>query len=169
MASSSTAQAQMTSGFSRTQSLILLKNMIRISLSSICHERGIFDEDCFKMKVTQYLSFTLFIPLPRSSLLWQTHDGLQIHQLDSAAQQPDGTITIHNHEAFMLTQWLERGVFKALEEQYLQVLFFCVRPDGLPLSPPHMHLHTTAAGDDVCGVHQAPENWRGRCRGKVRV
>ena len=86
-------------------SLILLKNMIRISLSSICHERSIFDEDCFKTKL---------------------HDGLQIHQLDSASQQPDGTIVVHNNEAFMLTQWLERGVFKALEEQFLHALTFAV-------------------------------------------
>ena len=54
------------------------------------------------------------------------HDGLQIHQLDSATQQPDGTIVVHNNEAFMLTQWLERGVFRALEEQFLHALTFAV-------------------------------------------
>jgi HORMA domain len=79
--------------------------MMRISVSSICYHRGIFEEDCFKSK---------------------PYDNLPIHQLDSAYQKPDGTITVRNNEAFMLTQWLERGVFHALELQYLNCLTFAL-------------------------------------------
>jgi hypothetical protein len=78
---------------------------MRISISSICFHRGIFDEDCFKSK---------------------PYDGLPIHQLDSASQTPDGKIMVRDSEAFMLTQWLERGVFRVLEEQYLSELTFAL-------------------------------------------
>jgi hypothetical protein len=79
--------------------------MIRISVSSICYQRGVFEEDCFKCK---------------------PYDGLPIHQLDSAGQNKDGELVIRNAEAFSLTQWLERGVFKALEQEYLSGLTFAL-------------------------------------------
>jgi meiosis-specific protein HOP1 len=35
-------------------------------------------------------------------------------------------VTIKNPDAFLLTQWLERGVFDALEKSYLKSLTFAV-------------------------------------------
>ena len=72
--------------------------MIRISVSSICYQRGVFEADCFKSR---------------------PYDGLPIHQLDSAVQDENGEIKVRNGEAFQLTQWLERGVFNALEKEFL--------------------------------------------------
>ena len=37
-----------------------------------------------------------------------------------------GTISVDNYEAFLLTQWLEKGVFNALELSYLSALTFAV-------------------------------------------
>jgi hypothetical protein len=79
--------------------------MIRFSISSICYQRGVFEEDCFKCK---------------------PYDGLPIHQLDSTGQNKDGELVILNAEAFSPTQWLERGIFKALEQEYLSGLTFAL-------------------------------------------
>ena len=79
--------------------------MIRISVSSICYQRGIFEADCFKSK---------------------PYDGLAIHQLDSATQDEEGNIEVRNEEAFLLTQWLERGVFIALEKKFLSCMTFAI-------------------------------------------
>ena len=79
--------------------------MIRISVSSICYQRGVFEADCFKSR---------------------PYDGLPIHQLDSAVQDENGQIKVRNGEAFQLTQWLERGVFQALEKEFLHGLTFAL-------------------------------------------
>lgn len=79
--------------------------MIRISVSSICYQRGVFEADCFKSR---------------------PYDGLPIHQLDSAVQDENGEIKVRNGEAFQLTQWLERGVFQALEKEFLHGLTFAL-------------------------------------------
>lgn len=79
--------------------------MIRISVSSICYQRGVFEADCFKSR---------------------PYDGLPIHQLDSAIQDENGQIKVRNGEAFQLTQWLERGVFQALEKEFLHGLTFAL-------------------------------------------
>lgn len=79
--------------------------MIRISISSICYQRGVFEADCFQSK---------------------PYDGLPIRQLDCAHKDEDGQVHVRNGEAFQLTQWLERGVFQALENEYLHGLTFAL-------------------------------------------
>lgn len=69
---------------SKQSSLVLMKNMIRISISSISYMRGLFDEKCFKK-----------IP----------YGGIEIHQLESAVEDDNGIIVKKNNEAFLLTQW----------------------------------------------------------------
>jgi hypothetical protein len=49
-----------------------------------------------------------------------------IHTLECASEDAAGNIKVANAEAFLLTQWLERGVFRALEDQYLSCLTFAV-------------------------------------------
>jgi hypothetical protein len=79
--------------------------MIRISVSSICYQRGVFESDCFVSK---------------------PYDGLPIHQLNSAKQGDNGQIEVLNGEAFQLTQWLERGVFQVLQKEFLQGMTFAL-------------------------------------------
>ncbi len=43
-----------------------------------------------------------------------------------AHKDESGTISVDNYEAFLLTQWLEKGVFSALELSYLSALTFAV-------------------------------------------
>lgn len=41
--------------------------------------------------------------------------------------QPKGHAgNVHNEEAHMLTNWLEKGVFDALEKKYLRCVVFCI-------------------------------------------
>lgn len=107
--------------------------MIRISVSSICYQRGLFEADCFKCK---------------------PYDGLPIHQLDSAVQNKDGELIIRNAEAFSLTQWLERGVFKALEQEFLSGLTFalCTKQPitGEDILLEKYEFRVNYAGEDKC-------------------
>ena len=50
----------------------------------------------------------------------------KIHQLKSAEYNDEGEIVVKNKDAFLLTQWLERGVFAALGEQYLNSMIFSI-------------------------------------------
>lgn len=43
-----------------------------------------------------------------------------------AHKDDSGTVSVDNYEAFLLTQWLEKGVFAALELSYLSALTFAV-------------------------------------------
>ncbi len=52
--------------------------------------------------------------------------GVNCHQLESADRTNDGKIKILHPEAFLLTQWLELGVFDALETRYLKSMIFAV-------------------------------------------
>ncbi len=81
-------------------------SQIRISVSSICFFRDIFPDECFKDK--QYGS-------------------VKIHQLQGAHKgESTSDIIVDHQEAFLLTQWLERGVFAALETEYLSSMVFAV-------------------------------------------
>ena len=78
---------------------------VRISVSSICYMRHLFPDDCF-----------------------QTVDygNSKIHQLQSAEYDEQGNLSVRNGDAFLLTQWLEKGVFAALTNEYLNTLTFSV-------------------------------------------
>lgn len=78
---------------------------VRISISSICYIRDIFPHDCFKKK---------------------EYGSIDIHQLQGAHKDEGGIIVVNNYEAFLLTQWLEKGVFMALETEYLYSLTFAI-------------------------------------------
>lgn len=67
--------------------------------------RDIFPKECFKNK---------------------DYGTVPIHQLQGAQKEADGTVSITHQDAFLLTQWLEKGVFKALEAEYLHSLTFAL-------------------------------------------
>lgn len=75
-------------------------------MSSICYFRSLFPENCFSTK--QY-----------------GHD-LRIHTLQGAEKDNDGNFSIENEEAFLVTQWLEKGVFKALDLEYVSSMVFAI-------------------------------------------
>jgi len=60
--------------------------------------------------------------------LWQTlvNVGVNVHQLESAEKTDKGDIVVLHPEAFLLTQWLEKGVFDSLELKYLKSMTFAV-------------------------------------------
>lgn len=49
-----------------------------------------------------------------------------MHQLESAEKTDTGEIVVLHPEAFLLTQWLEKGVFDSLELGYLKSMTFAV-------------------------------------------
>lgn len=67
--------------------------------------RDLFPPECFKKK--QY-------------------GAMDIHQLQGAKRYDDGEVEVLHAEAFLLTQWLERGVFTALELEYLSAITFAI-------------------------------------------
>ena len=50
----------------------------------------------------------------------------RIHQLQSAEIDDNGETVVRNKDAFLLTQWLERGVFAALTNEYLNAMTFSI-------------------------------------------
>jgi len=49
-----------------------------------------------------------------------------IHTLEPAKETDDGSIEVINEDAFLLTQWLEKGVFEALVDKYLKGMTFAI-------------------------------------------
>ena len=115
--------------------IIKLNAQLRISVSSICYHREIFPSDCFVKR--EYGSDKM---------------PTNIHTLEVASEGDDGVINVNNTEAFLLTQWLERGVFRALEDQWLSCMTFAIYTKHpttgrfnyfffLPLTLHHHHHH----------------------------
>ncbi|CAM9117446.1 unnamed protein product [Ectocarpus sp. 8 AP-2014] len=105
------AQKEVQAQVTETQSLTLVKNLIRVSISTVCHLRGIFPAKCFQER---------------------TYAGMKIYQLDAATRDADTDETVvKDQEAYDLTMWLESGVFKAVENRYLRRMEFII------MSPNH--------------------------------
>jgi hypothetical protein len=102
------ATSQVVRAVNETQSLALMRNMLRLSISTICYARNLFPKDCFTEK-----------PYGDDELPC-------IYQLESAKINSDGNLEILNDGAFLLTQWLEKGVFQALENKYLKSMTFAI-------------------------------------------
>lgn len=79
--------------------------MIRLSVSSICYLRNVFPADCFSSR---------------------DYAGLKVHQIECAERDENGDTIVKNRDAFLLTQWLEKGVFEALTARYLKTMSFTV-------------------------------------------
>ena len=79
--------------------------MIRLSISSICYLRNVFPSECFSSR---------------------EYAGLKVHQIECAEKSEDGEVHIKHEDAFLLTQWLERGVFEAISKKYLKSMTFAV-------------------------------------------
>jgi hypothetical protein len=67
--------------------------------------RQIFPDECFRTR--QY-------------------GNIEIHQLHCGEKDDKGNIDVLDEEAFTVTQWLQQGVFKALDVGYLSVLTFII-------------------------------------------
>ena len=50
----------------------------------------------------------------------------EIRQLKSADYDSEGQVRVRNNDAFLLTQWLERGVFDALSQEFLSSMIFSI-------------------------------------------
>lgn len=74
---------QRTETLTPVQSCVIVKNMIRISISQICFIRNIFPEDCFSTK---------------------DYGGITIKQLEAADRDDQGNMRVKNRDAFLLTQ-----------------------------------------------------------------
>ncbi|CAM9134818.1 unnamed protein product [Chrysoparadoxa australica] len=99
------AQASKASLISHSQSLTLMKNMLGISISTICYLRNLFSGRCFKDK---------------------RYAGMNIFQLQCAKLNQDGELMIVEEQGYRLTRWLEDGVFEALTMNYLRRLDFLI-------------------------------------------
>lgn len=70
-----------------TESLVLVRNLLRTAISVITYTRNLFPEDCYADKVVA---------------------GLQIK-----------TLLTRSKESSTLVDWMEKGVFDALEKRYV--------------------------------------------------
>ena len=78
---------------SQVQSLNLMKNLVRASISEISFQRNLFPSDCFKD--TQF-------------------GNTKIRALSPQDTNPDGSVTVINADALRLTTWQEAGEVAAV-------------------------------------------------------
>ena len=102
----SVSQRQKVKSVNETQSLALMRNMFRLSISAICYSRNLFPDYCFVKK-----------PYGADELP-------TIYQLESAHVDENGGLVVLNEDAFQLTQWMEKGVFEALKHKYVKTVCF---------------------------------------------
>ena len=102
----STNQQQKVKSAKETQSLALMRNMFRLSVSAICYSRNLFPDNCFVKK-----------PYGDDELP-------TIYQLECAHVDENGGLIVLNEDAFQLTQWMEKGVFEALKHKYVKTVCF---------------------------------------------
>lgn len=68
-----------------TMSMVLVKNMFRLSVSSICYLRGVFPEDCFSCR---------------------EYAGIQVHQLECAEKSNNGEVLVILTHCLISCSWL---------------------------------------------------------------
>ncbi|KAF0718694.1 Aste57867_1544 [Aphanomyces stellatus] len=95
------------------QSLNVIKNMIRVSISEICYLRNIFPEEVFRERVYADMRIKCLAP-------------------DEVSRDPSMV------DAFAITQWLEAGIFDAMGKNYLDQAVFCIYALGKNKSPDHL-------------------------------
>lgn len=93
---SKTRQKVRTVGLNKVQSLTLLKNLVRTSVSCVSFIRNLFPEECFSAK---------------------DMSGVTINTLKRGSG---------NKDAEEMMNWLEQGVFEALEKEYLNEIQFMI-------------------------------------------
>jgi hypothetical protein len=86
-----TSQKQSSKAISETQSLALMRNMLRLSISTICYTRNLFPKSCFAERP-----------------YGDTDELSTVFQLESAKINSDGKLEVLHEDAFLLTQWLEK-------------------------------------------------------------
>jgi hypothetical protein len=96
-------QKQETTSNTAVSNLILMKNVIRMSISSICKFRNIFHDDLFKKSNSK---------------------DFEICYLNCTYKDDNKNEIIMNNESFLLTKWLENSVFVALTDGYLKTFKF---------------------------------------------
>jgi len=76
-----------------------------------------------------------------------------IHTLEPAKEADDGSIDVINEDAFLLTQWLEKGVFEALVDKYLKGMTFAIMTTH-PLTQEEIVLEEYDFNLDYCSGEQ---------------
>ena len=106
------AQAMQTTqatAVTQAQSLALIKNVIRVGVSTICHLRGLFRDDAFTTK-----DYAEMVSESYCDDAEMVHHGCS-HALQKV-RQLDPT---KDDQVKQLSQWLEDGVFDALSKRKL--------------------------------------------------
>ncbi|CAM9611699.1 unnamed protein product, partial [Phaeothamnion confervicola] len=117
---------------SQQQSMTLVKNAIRVSMSEICWMRGVFKPDSFEQR---------------------PYAGMQVHQINCADCDPaTGQLVVRDEQAHRLTRWLEEGVFQALERGFLRRVELLIVAPTLPTPM------TTSTGYDSCLSGDGPDD-----------
>ncbi|KAH9089138.1 hypothetical protein LEN26_019245 [Aphanomyces euteiches] len=96
-----------------TQSISVIKNMIRVSVSEICYLRNLFPEEVFKERVYADMHIKCLAPV-------------------------EGSRDPVMRDAYCVTQWLEAGMFEAMDKKYLAQSVFCIYAVGKNKTPENL-------------------------------
>lgn len=124
MASSATATQ---TEVNQAQSVMLMRNLMRVTFSNVVYTRGIFDSSQFKPMNARSLVMSGW---PRGV----SSEALSVAPVTELCSPQVGGVTVMtlysdapDENAKQVVEWMEEGVFKALNDNYL-VRTACQRP-----------------------------------------
>jgi len=134
---------------SKTQSAALIKNLLRMSISSIAYQRDLFPAKCFSKE--KHDSKLGFVNILKAAV--------------PAGEDDEGNeqMQVLNNDAYLLTQWLEQGVFPCIDAGFLAVMKMCLfaphpitRTDVLLETYEFRVAYAGANGSDAPSINSVP-------------
>ncbi|RQM23582.1 hypothetical protein B5M09_004045 [Aphanomyces astaci] len=119
------------SKITETQSLNVIKNLIRVSISEICYLRS---RKYFGHTMLEFMFYNVVDLFPDEVFKERVYADMQIKCLAPQENSRDQSM----QDAYSITEWLEAGAFDAMEKKYLLQLEFCIYALGKNKTPQNL-------------------------------
>ncbi|RHY06180.1 hypothetical protein DYB36_002449 [Aphanomyces astaci] len=119
------------SKITETQSLNVIKNLIRVSISEICYLRS---RIYYGHTMLEFMFYDVVDLFPDEVFKERVYADMHIKCL---APQENSRVQ-SMQDAYSITEWLEAGAFDAMEKKYLLQLEFCIYALGKNKTPQNL-------------------------------
>ncbi|RHY24007.1 hypothetical protein DYB28_007133 [Aphanomyces astaci] len=119
------------SKITETQSLNVIKNLIRVSISEICYLRS---RIYYGHTMLEFMFYDVVDLFPDEVFKERVYADMHIKCLAPQENSRDQSM----QDAYSITEWLEAGAFDAMEKKYLLQLEFCIYALGKNKTPQNL-------------------------------
>ncbi|RHZ03474.1 hypothetical protein DYB37_002624 [Aphanomyces astaci] len=119
------------SKITETQSLNVIKNLIRVSISEICYLRS---RIYYAHTMLEFMFYDVVDLFPDEVFKERVYADMHIKCLAPQENSRDQSM----QDAYSITEWLEAGAFDAMEKKYLLQLEFCIYALGKNKTPQNL-------------------------------